>query len=103
MMFDRRLIQYFDWGLLGLTTLIVSIGLVALYSALNVEEASPERVLFTKQLLWYAVGSAGMVITFLFSYKSIERWGHVIYIASVVLLVFVMFFGRFDRWLCVGY
>ena len=106
MMFDRRLIQYFDWGLLGLTTLIVSIGLVALYSALNVEEASPERVLFTKQLLWYAVGSAGMVITFLFSYKSIERWGHVIYIASVGLLVFVMFFGRViagsKRWLVLG-
>jgi rod shape determining protein RodA len=106
MMFDRRLIQYFDWGLLGLTALIVSIGLVALYSALNVEEASPERVLFTKQLIWYAVGSVGMVITFLFSYKSIERWGHVFYIVSMGLLVFVMFFGRViagsKRWLVLG-
>jgi rod shape determining protein RodA len=106
MMFDRRLIQYFDWGLLGLTTLIVSIGLVALYSALNVEETSPERILFTKQLVWYGCGLVGMVISFLFSYKSIERWGHVIYIISMGLLIFVVFFGRVvagsKRWLVMG-
>lgn len=106
MMFDRRLIQYFDWGLLGMTTLIVSMGLVTLYSALNAGEPTAERVLFTKQLIWYCIGLAGMVISFLFSYKSIERWGHVIYVVSMALLVFVMFFGRViagsKRWLVIG-
>lgn len=105
-MFDRRLVQYFDWGLLGLTALIVGIGLVALYSALHAGEVTADRILFTKQLLWYGIGLAGMVITFLFSYKSIERWGHIIYIISMGLLVFVMFFGRViagsKRWLVLG-
>lgn len=106
MMFDRRLVQYFDWGLLGITTIIVGIGLVALYSALNAGEPTPERILFTKQFIWYGIGLVGMVISFLFSYKSIERWGHVIYIISMALLVFVMFFGRViagsKRWLVLG-
>ncbi len=106
MMFDRRLIQYFDWGLLGLTALIVGMGLVTLYSALNAGEPTAERILFTKQLIWYGIGLVCMIISFLFSYKAIERWGHVIYIISMALLVFVMFFGRViagsKRWLVLG-
>ncbi|MGD9209570.1 MAG: rod shape-determining protein RodA [Desulfobacteraceae bacterium] len=105
-MFDRRLVQYFDWVLLGLTILIVGIGLVALYSALNAGGPSADRILFTKQLIWYGIGLFAMVISFLFSYKSIERWGHVIYTISMGLLVFVMFFGRViagsKRWLILG-
>ena len=32
-MFDRRYVQYFDWGLLGLAVLLGSLGLLMLYSA----------------------------------------------------------------------
>jgi len=32
-MFDRRLLQCFDWGILGLTVLLAIIGLGNLYSA----------------------------------------------------------------------
>ena len=39
-MFDRRLVQYFDWGLLGLTCLIAAMGLVALYSAMEPAKAA---------------------------------------------------------------
>jgi rod shape determining protein RodA len=34
-MFDRRLLQCFDWGLLALTLAIGAAGLVALYSAVS--------------------------------------------------------------------
>ena len=40
-MFDRRLVQYFDWGLLGLALMIACIGLVTLYSAVTAETPEP--------------------------------------------------------------
>jgi rod shape determining protein RodA len=105
-MFDRRLIQYFDWGLLCLTAMVAGMGLITLYSALNAGDQSAQSLLFTKQLIWYGAGLIGMVASFLFSYKSIERWGHVIYVISVGLLLCVIFFGKFvagsKRWLILG-
>ncbi|MDJ0784335.1 MAG: rod shape-determining protein RodA [Desulfosarcinaceae bacterium] len=105
-MFDRRLVQYFDWGLLGLTSLIAAMGLVALYSAVTAGGPAAERVLFVKQLIWYGVGLAAMIVTFVFSYKSFERWGHMIYLGSVGLLVAVIFFGKYvggaKRWIALG-
>jgi rod shape determining protein RodA len=105
-MFDRRLIQYFDWGLLCLTALIAGMGLVTLYSALNAGDQTAQSALFTKQLIWYGAGLIGMVAAFIFSYKSIERWGHVIYAVSIGLLLCVMYFGKYvagsKRWLVLG-
>jgi len=55
-MFDRRLVQNFDWLLLGLVFAITAMGLVNLYSAgYNRGEGTP---LYIKQLYWLAVGLA---------------------------------------------
>jgi rod shape determining protein RodA len=89
-MFDRRLIQYFDWGLIGLGILIGCIGLVTLYSAVTAETPTPQKVLFFKQLLWFSVGLVAMVATFL----------------CIALLIAVLFFGKYvggsRRWLIIG-
>ena len=55
-MFDRRLIQYFDWGLMGLAILIGCVGLITLFSAVTAETPTPQKMLFFKQLLWFGVG-----------------------------------------------
>ena len=105
-MFDRRLVQYFDWGLLGLIFLIGSIGMIALYSAVTAGIAAPQKILYTKQLVWYGVGLTGMIIAFLFNYKTLERWAHAIYFVCVALLVAVLIFGTYGggskRWLILG-
>lgn len=106
MMFDRRLVQYFDWGLLALTLLLGSIGLLTLYSAVTAGIPTPQEVLYVKQLVWYSAGMAVMVVSFLFNYKALDRWAHVIYLACILLLVCVLFFGKFvggsRRWLGLG-
>ena len=51
-MFDRRLLQCFDWGLLVLTLSIGGAGLVALYSAVSAGAIEPNLVLFKKQLIY---------------------------------------------------
>jgi rod shape determining protein RodA len=105
-LFDRRLIQYFDWGLLILTGIAALFGLVTLYSAVNAGVPTPQRALFTRQLIWYGGGLVAMIITFVISYKNFERWAHIIYVLSMTSLVAVMLFGRVvsgsQRWLAFG-
>jgi len=106
MMFDRRLVQYFDWGLLGLVTLLSVFGLVTLYSAVTAGGTSPHHALYVKQFMWYGVGFVAMIFSFLFSYKTIEKWADVIYIGCNSLLVAVLIFGKLaggsKRWLILG-
>jgi rod shape determining protein RodA len=105
-MFDRRLIQYFDWGLMGLAILIGCIGLVTLYSAVTAETPTPQKMLFFKQLLWFSVGLVAMVAAFLFNYKMLDRWAQPSYFVCIALLIAVLFFGKYvggsRRWLIIG-
>ncbi len=105
-MFDRRLAQCFDWGLLGIVALIGGVGLVTLYSAVTSGTANPYAALFLKQSIWYSIGFVLMIGVFLFSYKFIEQWGNVIYGACIVLLLWVEWFGKYvggsRRWLEIG-
>jgi rod shape determining protein RodA len=105
-MFDRRLIQYFDWSLLGLAVLIGCIGLLTLYSAVTAETPTPQKILFYKQMLWFSIGLLAMVTTFLFNYKILDRWAQPIYFICIFLLIAVLLFGKYvggsKRWLIIG-
>ena len=105
-MFDRRLIRYFDWVLLGLTIIFGFLGLVILYSAVMAGDPGTQKILCIKQLIWYSVGLVLMVASFLFNYKMLERWAHAIYVICIILLIVVLFFGSYaggaKRWLILG-
>ncbi len=106
MMFDRRLVQYFDWGLLILTLSVLGIGLVALYSAVTAGTPTLQKSLYFKQLIWYFAGLVMMVFSFVFNYKTLDRWAPVIYIGCICLLIGVLLFGKYvggsKRWLSFG-
>ena len=105
-MFDRRLLQCFDWGLLLLTLSIGAAGLVVLYSAVSAGVTEPNIALFKRQLVWYGGGLLIMIGCFLFDYKQFERFANAIYLASVGSLMAVLFFGKYvsgsRRWLPLG-
>jgi len=103
-MFDRRLVQNFDWVLLALVVIVCGIGIVNLYSAgYNRGEGAP---LFIKQLYWLAVGLALMFVTLIYDYRHLEKLSYPIYILTILLLVTVMFEGKTvsgsRRWLPMG-
>jgi rod shape determining protein RodA len=106
MMFDRRLVEYFDWVLLLIVLSICSVGLVVLYSAVTAGAPTPQKALFFKQATWYGVGLTAMICSFLFNFKSLDRWAQPIYVACIILLVGVLLFGKSGggarRWLSFG-
>lgn len=105
-MFDRRLVQNFDWILLGLTLLLCAIGIVSLYSAVTAGSASTQNIIYIKQLIWFLCGLVAMVISFIFNYKLLERWAYAIFVVCIILLAGVLLHGKHvggsRRWLVLG-
>jgi len=105
-MFDRRLINSFDWGLLGITLVICGMGLILLYSAVSFDESSRQISIFYKQIFWHGLGLIIMFFSLIFSYKHLDKWAPVIYICSIILLICVHMFGKHaggsTRWLAIG-
>ena len=94
-MIDRRVVKYFDWGLLGLTFLLAVLGLLTLYSAVTSSTAAPQKILYLKQLIWYCIGLGVIVFSLFFNYKLLDRWAPVIYVICVCLLIYVLIFGKY--------
>jgi rod shape determining protein RodA len=108
MMFDRRLIEHFDWVLLALTLTLLAVGILTLYSAVyaRADVASLIGPVYLKQFYWFCVGMIGMMAMFMFNYKWLHQWGLTIYGLSILLVLSVAFFGKeisgSQRWLVLG-
>ncbi len=107
-MFDRRLIEYFDWGFLVIILLIGSVGLVILYSALTAgQEAGLVHVLFKKQIIWMGTGFFIMMVSLIIDFREFDKMNLFIYVFCVGLLVSVILFGQLGggsrRWLVLGF
>ncbi len=107
-MFDQHLERHFKWGLLIVTFLLCLLGLATLYSAVTaVGEESTQKALYIKQMIWMGIGFILLIISLLFSYKQLEKWGSVIYFGCIILLIAVLMFGKVvggsRRWLVLGF
>ncbi len=93
-----------DFTITFLVTLLLSIGLMAVYSATSF--ANAENYFFNRQLI-FAV--AGLILMFIFPFipfRMLERLAYPFYILSVLLLILVYFVGTkgfgAERWLAIG-
>jgi rod shape determining protein RodA len=106
MMFDRRLVQNFDWGLLILVLLLAAFGLTTLFSAVTAGTAAPQKALFYKQMIWFGAGLGVALMLLVVSYRTLERWAPGIYVICILMLVAVLLFGKVGggakRWLALG-
>jgi rod shape determining protein RodA len=104
-MFDRRLIQNFDWMLLIISLLLAASGLITLYSAARAGLDITQAFYF-KQLMWYAAGLVVMIASFLISYKRFDQYAYSVYAICVFLLAAVLVMGKLvagsKRWLVIG-
>src|SRR5215510_10508665 len=104
-MFDRRLLDHFDWVLFALVLLLVGIGVVGVYSATY--EGGPSLSPLTKrQLSWAGLGFVGMMTAFAVDYRRFERSAYLWYSLTLVCLLLVPIFGSSGggarRWINLG-
>lgn len=105
-MFDRRLIQNFDWILLLLLVVIAGISVLNLYSATYAIRDSGGSQIFFKQIYWFLIGFAVLIFMTTFDYYILERMAYPIYFFSLGLLFLVFLIGEIrsgsQRWLSFG-
>ena len=100
-MFERRLYLHIDWLLIGAVLAICAIGLAMIYSTTG----GAGRVYWT-QVYALGLGSVAMASACV-DYRSLADKSHVFYLALMVLLVGVLFFGSVRggsrRWIDLGF
>jgi rod shape determining protein RodA len=105
-MFDRRLVQNFDWILLLLLVLIGAISVLNLYSATFPIRDQGGSQIFMKQIYWFIVGFAVLLMMTTFDYHVLEGLAYPAYLFSVGLLVLLFLVGDVrsgsQRWLSLG-
>lgn len=106
---DRRLLLHINWGLVITALLLFVVGIVNLYSASGVrlEDGISLSSYYQKQLVWGLMGLGAMVTCTLISYRQIERLAVPAYVAVIILLCMVPFFGKTvygaKRWIDLGF
>jgi len=100
-MFERRLYHHVDWGLLIAVLTLCGIGLAQIYSATGGWTNTVET-----QIYGILLGLVALVVCLSVDYRSLADKSHLIYIAIVGLLVYVLFFGAVRggsrRWIDLG-
>lgn len=106
MMFDRRLLENFDWILFSLVLALTGLGILNLYSASGGSSGGGTPV-YLKQLYWFTLGFGVMLATLFFHYHHLKDAAYVLYVVGVVLLIAVLLVGRVSsgaqRWVDLGF
>jgi rod shape determining protein RodA len=97
-----RILNHFDWSLLGLVVGISALGLLTLYSSTYVNRID----IFYKQSLFLGLGLGLAMFLGLIDYRIFERLAWPAYFLSILLLITVDLFGKSSqgsqRWLPLG-
>jgi rod shape determining protein RodA len=100
-MFERRLYHHIDWVLLVAVLTICAIGLAMIYSATG----GASRIYWT-QVYAIGLGLIALAICLSIDYRTLGDQSHWIYVAMVLALVGVLFFGAVRggsrRWIDLG-
>lgn len=93
MMFDRRLLENFDWIFLAIVLAISALGIINLISA-SAGVKTDGSPIFLKQLYWLLIGLGVMVFLMLFDYHFIGNYAYLLYGIGLILLIVVLLVGR---------
>jgi rod shape determining protein RodA len=98
----RTLRARFDWPLTIGTALLLTIGMVNLYSATLNRQAE----LVGRQLWWLGLGVIAFLGAASFDYRKLMRLSYALYAAGVLVLIWVLVGGRSSwgaqRWIAIG-
>jgi len=89
--------------ILLIALIIAVIGVLTIYSTTFDRDNAIERGIYKRQIVWILIGALFYLFLSHFSYRKLWDWIYVIYIAAVLLLLFVLVLGAVrmgaQRWL----
>jgi rod shape determining protein RodA len=100
--FERRLYFHIDWALVAAILVLCVIGVVMIYST-TFDPTRGTSKLFMTQLYAIAIGLVAMLVTLSLDYRTFADKSHLLYIALLALLLYVLFLGTVQmgarRWI----
>lgn len=89
-MIDRRQIQNIDWALIVYLLLNSFLGVFVIYSGSHYLPGD----YYIKQMLWIVISLIALVVFISIDYKFLVTYSLYLYILLILLLVWVLFFGK---------
>lgn len=80
----------FNWGLLVIVVLLMSLGLVAIFSV----QAALSNTIGQKQIVYLCIGSCLMLMIGFNNYSKLARYSWGLYVATIMLLSYVLLTGN---------
>ncbi len=103
---DRRLLQNFDWVLLGIVVIIGAMCIANLYSAVYSAQSYGTPV-YIKQLYYFIMGFFIILAVISFDYRFLVEMNYTLYAGVILLLIFSLFMGQAhadtQRWIDLGF
>ena len=92
---DRRLLQNFDWTLLGLVSILTTLGLVNLFSATHQADGLSGEM--SRQLVAFAIGVASALVVTVIDYRHYERLALPVFAVALGLLALTLVIAPVTR------
>ena len=108
---DSKFVENIDWVLVITTLVLISVGLLNLYSIGHVPEdiresfISSESHFFQKQAVWVLIGITVLALAALIPFRHYEAASYFFYFTGVVLLLIVLLLDPSrgsSRWISIG-
>lgn len=85
----KKFLKALDYSILIISLILFIIGIIALYSANGGAEGNMEETM--KQVMWFGVGLACMIIIIFVDYDLLGKLWIPIYAATIIALIAVLF------------
>jgi rod shape determining protein RodA len=103
--FERRLYYHIDWALVAAILALCAIGIAMIYSTTYDPTRGTSRMWIT-QLYAIVIGLVALIVTLTLDYRTFTDKSHLIYIALIGILLYVLFLGTVQmgarRWIPIG-
>ncbi|HQR15294.1 MAG TPA: rod shape-determining protein RodA, partial [Nitrospira sp.] len=101
---DSRGLDSFDLRFMGLIAVILSVGVLSIYSVTHSQDTA--FPFYLKQLVWILLGTVAFLVMYLSDYHKIARLAYPTYAVILIMLAVVLFMGKSSRgaqrWIPIG-
>lgn len=102
----NKFFAMFDYFLILVVLVLVSLGILFIYSSSINSEGISVTNEYIKQIMWASIGFVIMILVTIYDYRKSESFSVYLYIALIFLLIYTRIFGRYvngaKSWIGIG-